>query len=1016
MVQIEQRTTQMNQHAAPPEFAMSFTQEAVQLERRDGPEWRPLGQARFTGDDLAAVLISLRDQAGGGGGDLDTILVIPDDQVLYTTLTVPFGSDTPATIARALEASTPYKAQDLVFDWCPAVNGDIETLRVAAVARRTLTEAEDFARAQGFRPSGFQARPNDDRFEGQPDFGTSRLAQEQFDRRPFSDPDLIHARVTAPFIEPAEIHDPQPAAVAEPQPVVVSRITPHTVVAKAARKDAKPLVATPAAPSEGGAAVIRHGQTAPLTAKRLSPRAEAVHNRAAAARANRKAAAAAAPATGVAAKLSKLDPTRLPVMVGGLAIAVVLGLVVFGGDNPPVTDADPAPQRTAAVQPSEPAPQPAQAPMAEVQDPAASFPTNAMPPLQMPQPAGEGVMRDGPVTELATAEAPVPETPVEDDPLTRALADAMAANPEPEPVAQSLTDDQLAAATLLPRQISTAKPAATQPTAPIASEPQPVGAPLTSQTAATETPAPRQEPEPAQAAALPAERPVAAPAATAISRAVNLKSSARPPRTTPARASTPAAPEARPRVPSNPLPFEDGATSAPAPRVAASRPPERPTRAATRPAAPAAAPVAAPAPAAAPARPAAVAPAANLGARPPSITRPARSPQAAETAAPAPAPRAAPSTAGRPPARPQDLSQLEEGSAAEDETPRQLTQAERSLLERQLRDLRTAQAGNAGFSATERGLVFRLADARPVRKPVSVRGPSQKAVESAVAQAVNSGRPEPKAGAPKADNAPPAVRATASGAIAGSQRPSAKPRNNGSASLSSAAVDAAVAAAIEERPAAGSVALTSLASSALPPRRAARAAPAAANAMVATAAPVAAAIAPSAADRQAAEQAAAMAEQRRQDDELQAQAEARARSQAAADARAEAQARAAAEARARAQAEAEARAAAARNQQYRPPEVDAEPDVVAAIPQGANGSAGSSATVKDGIKLNSTQIIGTIGAGQASRALVRLSNGRVLTLRIGDKINGGQITAIGDSRITYQKRGQAYALGVLNGQ
>ena len=55
-----------------------------------------------------------------------------------------------------------------------------------------------------------------------------------------------------------------------------------------------------------------------------------------------------------------------------------------------------------------------------------------------------------------------------------------------------------------------------------------------------------------------------------------------------------------------------------------------------------------------------------------------------------------------------------------------------------------------------------------------------------------------------------------------------------------------------------------------------------------------------------------MAEQRRLDDELQAQAEARARSQAAADARAEAQARAQAEARARAQAEAEARAAAAR--------------------------------------------------------------------------------------------------------
>jgi Tfp pilus assembly protein PilP len=349
---------------------------------------------------------------------------------------------------------------------------------------------------------------------------------------------------------------------------------------------------------------------------------------------------------------------------------------------------------------------------------------------------------------------------------------------------------------------------------------------------------------------------------------------------------------------------------------------------------------------------------------------------------------------------------LEEGSASEDDAPRQLTSAERSLLEQQLRDLRTAQAGQTGFSQAERGLVFQLADARPTRKPVSVRAPSQQAVESSRPAARN--------------NEPPAVRATATGSMNSSFRPGAKPRTQASASLSSAAVDQAVAAAIESPPAAGSVALTSLRSSATPPRRSGRAvAAAASNAMVATAAPVAAALAPSAPDpRAAAEQAAAnaQAEQRRQDDELQAQAEARARNMAASDARAEAQARAAAEARARAQAEAEARAAASRNQRYQPPEVDAEPDVVAAIPQGSTGSAAISATVKDGIRLNSTQIIGTIGAGQASRALVRLSNGRVLTLRIGDRINGGAITAIGDSRITYQKGGKAYALGVLNGQ
>ncbi|TGN36907.1 hypothetical protein E4L95_23000, partial [Paracoccus liaowanqingii] len=283
----------MNQHAAPPEFAMSFTQEAVQLECRDGPEWQPLGQARFAGGDLASVLNALRKEAGGQAGELDTVLVIPDDQILYTVLTVPFGSDTAATIARALEASSPYRAEDLAFDWCPAANGDIETLRVAAVARRTLDEAEDFARAQGFRPSGFQARPGDERFEGQPDFGPTRLAQEQFNRRPFSEPDLMQARVTAPVIEVEA--GAAPAAAAPP---AVSRITPHVaagmpsdmaVASAALPEGAADVVADDDIPAaEGGTgAVIRHG--GPLTANRLSPRAEAVHQRAATAKAQREA-------------------------------------------------------------------------------------------------------------------------------------------------------------------------------------------------------------------------------------------------------------------------------------------------------------------------------------------------------------------------------------------------------------------------------------------------------------------------------------------------------------------------------------------------------------------------------------------------------------------------------------------------------------------------------------------------------------------------------------------------------
>lgn len=1019
VVQKSSSEPSMNQRAASPEFAMSFTQEAVQLERRDGRSWRPLGQARFAGRDLASVLNALRDEAGGQAGELDTVLVIPDDQILYTTLTVPFGSDTAATVARALEGLTPYRAEDLAFDWCPAPNGDIETLRVAAVAKRTLEEAEEFARAQGFRPSGFQARPGDDRFEGQPDFGPTRLAQEQFNRRPFSEPDLSQARVTAPVIE-GEI---MPAAV---QAVAISRITPHVALPQAA-----PVVgdAAPAEADEDAATaaqtgpVIRHGQSGPLTAKRLSPRAEAVHNRAASARAQRRPEdpePAAAPT--LADRLRHLDPARLPVMVGGLFLVLLLALIFLGGQS----------ERQAVVE--APAPQPAPVEPAIAQEPA--------PGPSAPAPAqarSTAAVEEDSVTEPPQQPAAT-EPAQEQDALSRALAEAMgqgAAEPSTTPLplepVSSANAEPAASGQPSVTEAAAPEPAATEPEAAAVAEPIPAAA-LAAATAtsallpANPAPAPTPRPtiEPAATAPSAAERAPAAAPVSAAPTAAALARSPRPPRAAPAAAAAPAVPDSRPIVPSNPLPFEARAAAQPAP-VTGSRPPSRP---AERPsAAPAAAvPAAAAAPAAPPVRAGRVEAPAPASARPPSPSRSAR--PAAETPAAAPPPAPAPALSGRPPQRPQDLSSLEEGSAAEAAEPRMLTEAERWLIQRQLRDLRTAQAGSTGLSPAERGLVFQLADARPMRKPVAVRAPSQQAVEQAVSEAVRDQRPESR-------SKQTAAAAPAAGGMARSARPASRPgalraaATASTASLSAGAVDAAIASAIESssaRP--GSVPLTALTSSSLPPRRMGSTAGAvaaatgglAANAMVASATPVAAAIAaaPSSADLRAAAEAqaaqAAQAEQLRQDAELQAQAEARARSQAAADARAEAQARAKAEARARAQAEAEARAAAARNQRYQPPEIDQEPDVVAAVPKAAVGSAAASATVKDGIRLNSTQIIGTIGAGQASRALVRLSNGRVLTLRIGDRINGGTITAIGDSRITYQKGNQAHALGVLNGQ
>ncbi|TBN41936.1 hypothetical protein EYE42_05920 [Paracoccus subflavus] len=1044
----------MNKHIAPPDFAMSFTPEAVLLEQRDGLDWRPLGEARFAGREMTERLAALRAQTGTRPGSLDTVLVIPDDQILYTTLTVPVGADTPTAIARALEAMTPYEAADLAFDWCPSENGDIETLRVAAVARRTLDEAEDFACAQGFRPQGFVARPQDGRFDGQPDFGPSRLASERFARTPFSEPDLTQARVTDPAVPVVADPAPQPN---QPSPALaapmVSRIVPHVApavvpaqVTPQPQPVATPLIQTAeAAPTVPG--VIRHGDArqdearGPVAPRVLPPRAQAVHDRARQARADRERGGDApkpAVASSLLAGLRRLDPGRLPVLMGVLVLGLAIVWIAFGqpsdtpdaaaevaaiapetaSDTAPRTGTVPAPDtqspsgaaslgEDAPVQPAAAIPAPARSEQAleaaapeagTVSDPAAAQ-SAAVPQTTAPLPAAEATAQT-PLSQpappsAATAEVPAP-VPA---PTPQALATAPApttttARPapdaQPEPDSDALSQALAQAMTV---------PQGAEPQAPVSS-----AASVADDAAAAFPPATRRPaaPEAAPVTGAPQASRSADPAAPVASPApagARLASSARPPRVAPVRAAPPAQTDARPTVPANPQP--------PTPRQTAT-----PQTAAPQTATPAA-----DVPAIAASRPP----------RPPA-SRPDTASQPALPPAPAAAPQRASSPASdapRPPSRPERLGLIEEGSRAEDRDLVQLTQAERRTLIELLRDLRTAQSGNPGLTRTERDAVVRLAEARPLRKPVSVGGPSQRAVQDAVAAAA--------AGSEQPASRSSALRASTAG-LDQSARPSARPAGArtvargdpgpgpgpGNASLSGAAIDQAVAAAISENESLpGAVALTALRSSALPPRRAAGAAVDAAAAIATAVA--AAPLAPTSEDLRAAAQAqneeAALAEQRRQDAELQAQAEARARARAAQDAQAESQARAQAEARARAQAEAEARAAAARQQRYAPPEAENEPEVAAAIPDGRTPTtAGNAATVKDGIRINRTQIIGTIGAGKASRALVRLSNGRVLTLRLGDRINGGTITDIGDSRITFVKGGQAQALSVLGGQ
>lgn len=72
-----------------------------------------------------------------------------------------------------------------------------------------------------------------------------------------------------------------------------------------------------------------------------------------------------------------------------------------------------------------------------------------------------------------------------------------------------------------------------------------------------------------------------------------------------------------------------------------------------------------------------------------------------------------------------------------------------------------------------------------------------------------------------------------------------------------------------------------------------------------------------------------------------------------------------------------------------------------AIPSSA--SVTREATVRNAISLNRVNLIGVYGKPSDRRALVRLSNGRFRKVQVGDRIDGGRVSAIGEGELRYQK-------------
>lgn len=236
-----------------PSFALDFRGDAIALLHRTSRGWTEVGRTDFSRPDMEEALSFLRSTALElSPGGISTKLIIPNEQILYLTLRAP-GPDAARRrkqIAAALEGRTPYAVADLVFDW----SGKGDEVNVAVIARQTLAEAEGFAHSHRFRPLSFVAVPLNDDFEGEPFFGPASVAEEFLAPGEKVERDQDPVRVIGREAEPAAPALTAPVempSAPEPAPEVAPAPEPQAEPAAAVQDLPEPApeaAPTPAAP------------------------------------------------------------------------------------------------------------------------------------------------------------------------------------------------------------------------------------------------------------------------------------------------------------------------------------------------------------------------------------------------------------------------------------------------------------------------------------------------------------------------------------------------------------------------------------------------------------------------------------------------------------------------------------------------------------------------------------------------------------------------------------------------
>ncbi len=86
------------------------------------------------------------------------------------------------------------------------------------------------------------------------------------------------------------------------------------------------------------------------------------------------------------------------------------------------------------------------------------------------------------------------------------------------------------------------------------------------------------------------------------------------------------------------------------------------------------------------------------------------------------------------------------------------------------------------------------------------------------------------------------------------------------------------------------------------------------------------------------------------------------------------------------------------------------PPVVASPSGPVPGGVARAATEANVLNLRQLNLIGVYGASNARTALIRTSRGQYVRVTVGDRLDGGQVVAIGENALSYVKRGRTYTL------